>query len=82
MNTHHRRTDADAADHGLGRAFELAVDKASPAYRQLRGQLTRVIKANPKLHYAYVMGMKNGNVIFLVENEKMVLYINQLLLYF
>ncbi|MFH1360786.1 MAG: PAS domain S-box protein [Candidatus Omnitrophota bacterium] len=43
-------------------------DEIKPQYIRLRQQLSKVIESNPKMRYAYMMGMRDGQVIFLVEN--------------
>ncbi|MFA5060337.1 MAG: ATP-binding protein [Candidatus Omnitrophota bacterium] len=44
-------------------------DLIKPEYLRLKEQMTQVVKANPTLRFAYLMGKKDDKVIFLVDGE-------------
>ncbi len=43
-------------------------DAEKRSYQRIQKQLTRVIRSNPKLRYAYIMGKRDDEIIFLAEN--------------
>ena len=44
-------------------------DKVKPQYIHLKNQLSRIVRADSRLRFAYFMGKRDGKVIFLVNNE-------------
>lgn len=44
-------------------------DENLPAYRKLKQQLAEVVKASGSYRFAYLMAFRDGQVIFLVDNE-------------
>lgn len=45
-----------------------ARDRQNPAYQRIRAQLFRMQSVNPRIRFFYLMGMKNGRIIFLADS--------------
>ncbi|HOW36405.1 MAG TPA: ATP-binding protein [Candidatus Omnitrophota bacterium] len=45
-------------------------DSNKPQYVRLRNQLKGVVRENPSLRFAYLMSLKDGEVVFLADNEE------------
>ncbi len=63
-------TAASALDPAtVGALKGSAADLGADAYAQVRSQLVRSRKANSDCRFVYLMGMRRGDVIFLVDSE-------------
>lgn len=44
-------------------------DVTKPSYQHLKAQLSRVVQANSKLRFAYLLRNIDGKIVFLIDNE-------------
>ena len=64
------RIAATSIDSSLVKSLTgTASDAASSQYRSLKNQLTTIKNISQDMRFVYLMGLKNNNVIFLVDAE-------------
>jgi PAS domain S-box-containing protein len=68
--SHHAELVAAALDTELIKQLSgTPADTTLPAYSSLKKRLAQIIKAGDGYRFSYLMAMKDGQVIFLVDNE-------------
>ena len=53
----------------IGRLTGTRADTELPAYAMLKARLSQIVKSSGSYRFAYLMTMKGGEIIFLVDNE-------------